>query len=150
VEDEEENEDAAAYAYFSFISDRKKGLIDAQKEVFPQNHASYCAVHIARNAQVKYGKENAKYILPLAKTFSFGMADMYLERMSGEARGYVAKIPPSQWRYTAWLENPNLPPRFGIVTPMFLSHQTLCSKEEGTDRGYTVLTKCCSKVQNVG
>jgi hypothetical protein len=43
------------YKHFSFISDRQKGLVDALKNVFPDNHAMHCAIHIARNTEVKVG-----------------------------------------------------------------------------------------------
>ena len=37
------------FSYFTFISDRDKGLIDAVSEIFPKNHHVHCTVHIARN-----------------------------------------------------------------------------------------------------
>ena len=39
------------YKYFTFISDRQKGLVNALTEVFPQNHSCYYAVHIQRNLE---------------------------------------------------------------------------------------------------
>jgi hypothetical protein len=35
--------------YFTFISDRQKGLTEALAKVFPENHSCSCAIHIARN-----------------------------------------------------------------------------------------------------
>lgn len=45
------------YKYFSFMSDRQKGLVQALQEVFPENLSCYCAIHIARNAERNLGKK---------------------------------------------------------------------------------------------
>jgi len=45
------------YKYFTFISDRQKGLITALEQVFPQNHSCFCSIHIARNTEKFYGKK---------------------------------------------------------------------------------------------
>ena len=39
-----------------------------------------------------------------------------IERITPRAREYLELIPEEQWRGTAWLDNPYLPPRFGIYT----------------------------------
>ena len=105
--------------YFSFISDRQKGLINALRKVFPNNHSYYCAIHIARNAESVAGKRLAKYVYPLSKTFSHRLSADWLEKigdMSIKGREYLEAIPDNQWRSTAWLDDTTLPPRFGIVT----------------------------------
>jgi Transposase, Mutator family len=104
------------YKRFSFISDRQKGLIEALQEVFPDNHASFCAIHIARNVERAMGKNVSKYVIPLAKTFSPMVSEVLLSKVTAAARHYLEDIPASQWRNTAWLEDPTLPPRYGIRT----------------------------------
>jgi hypothetical protein len=105
------------YHLFTFISDRQKGLLEALKEVFPNNHSCYCAVHIARNVEAGYGgPKQSKYVLTLAKTFSLSEAQKLLAAMSASARAYVEAIQQPQWRSTAWLQDEALPPRYGIVT----------------------------------
>ncbi|KAG7353752.1 MULE transposase domain containing protein [Nitzschia inconspicua] len=39
------------FCYFTVISDRQKGLIQALQQVFPDNHHCFCSVHIARNVE---------------------------------------------------------------------------------------------------
>lgn len=109
--------EGVAYNRFTFISDRQKGLIEALKVVFPNNHSCYCAVHIARNVEAKFGgPQQAKYVIPLSKTFSVTEAEQLLQAMSRRVREYVAEIEEPQWRSTAWLVDEALPPRYGIVT----------------------------------
>ena len=105
-----------AYKRFTFISDRQKGLIEALKEVFPSNHSCYCAVHIARNVEAKFGAKQAKYVVQLAKTFSTRYAEELLAVMGQPTRRYIEEIEPSQWRSAAWINDEMLPPRYGIVT----------------------------------
>ena len=56
--------------YFTFISDRQKGLIQALNKVFPDNHACHCSVHIARNMEKLSGKKVARFVHGLSTTFS--------------------------------------------------------------------------------
>jgi len=105
--------------FFTFISDRQKGLINALEEVFPDNHSCFCAVHIARNTERHAGKKVANYVMQLSKTFSRHQAAEWLIKIgefSPPGRQYLEEIIPSQWRSTAWLDDPSLPPRYGIVT----------------------------------
>lgn len=103
--------------YFTFICDRQKGLLEALHEVFPHNHSCFCAVHIARNVQMRHGgKRMSKYVLPLAYTFSPRFANELLAKMTAETRAYVEGIERNRWRNTAWLEDPTLPPRYGVRT----------------------------------
>ncbi len=109
--------EGVAYNRFTFMSDRQKGLLEALKVVFPNNHSCYCAVHIARNVEAKFGgPQQAKYVIPLSKTFSMTEAEQLLQAMSRRVREYVAEIEEPQWRSTAWLVDEALPPRYGIVT----------------------------------
>ena len=39
-----------------------------------------------------------------------------IERVSPTARNYLEGIPSNQWRRTAWLDDPGLPHRYGILT----------------------------------
>jgi MULE transposase domain len=103
--------------YFTFMSDRQKGLVEALKDIFPENHSCSCAVHIARNVhQVKFGKKMSKYILPLSMTFSPYFLEEILSKMTEDSRQYVEGIPASAWRNTEWVRDPSLPPRYGIWT----------------------------------
>jgi Transposase, Mutator family len=104
------------YKRFTFMSDRQKGLVEALKDVFPLNHSCYCAVHIARNVEAKYGKKAAKYVVELAKTFSLSYAEELMNAMGPAAKAYVGDIEEAQWRSTAWLNDEALPPRYGIVS----------------------------------
>jgi len=56
--------------YFSFVSDRSKGLLWALDTVFPENYNWFCAVHLARNAEKWGGKEVSKFVFLLSRTFS--------------------------------------------------------------------------------
>ena len=92
------------YKYFLFVSDRQKGLINALRKVFPDNHSSFCAIHLAHNTENIGGKKVSKYVHPLATTFSIHQADEWLEKIgtiSNKARQYLEEIPANQWRSTA-------------------------------------------------
>jgi Transposase, Mutator family len=102
--------------YFTFISDRQKGLRQALTDIFPENHSCYCAVHIARNVQVKFGKKMSKYVMPLSQTFSPSFSAEILSKMTEDCRKYVEDIPASAWRNTEWLRDKSLPPRYGVRT----------------------------------
>jgi len=105
-----------AYKYFTFISDRQKGLNEILQDVFPDNHVCFCAVHIARNVERSFGKNVAEYVFPLAKTFSPMLSGELMTKITAAGREYLEGIPPSQWRNTAWLADPTLPQRYGIRT----------------------------------
>jgi len=107
------------YKYFTFISDRQKGLIGALNSVFPQNHSCFCSIHIARNAEKICGKKVAKRVHKLSTTFSHLVSSGLMEeinKMSTQGARYLQEIPPQQWRSTSWLDDRRLPPRYGIVT----------------------------------
>jgi hypothetical protein len=103
--------------YFTFVCDRQKGLLQALEQIFPDNLSCFCAVHIARNVQMKHGgKKMAKYIFPLASTFSPAFAEELLAKMPVETRTYVEGIPRNRWRNTAWLQDLTLPARYGVLS----------------------------------
>jgi hypothetical protein len=104
------------YKYFTFISDRQKGLIPALQLVFPDNHSCFCVVHIQRNVQVSFGQKNSKFVFPLARTFSTVDALELLNSVSESCREYLEEIEASHWRNTAWLLDSSLPPRYGILS----------------------------------
>lgn len=107
------------YKYFSFVSDRQKGLIQALKNVFPENHSWFCSIHIQRNVDRQAGKKVAAYVHPLSISCSHRLSTQWLEKvenMNSRARIYLDDIPAHQWRGTAWLDDLGLPPRYGIVT----------------------------------
>jgi hypothetical protein len=107
------------YKYYTFISDRQKGLINALEKVFPGNHSCFCSIHIARNCERLVGSKVAKYVHSLSKTFSHREATELMrkvEQISKKVRNYLEKTTANQWRSTSWLDDPSLPPRYGIVT----------------------------------
>jgi len=115
-DDDDDDDDRIQFPYFSFISSCENGLIQALAEVFPLNHSCYCAAQIRRNIQRAYGGKVAENIIPLSKTFSLSSAEKLMKNIPARARQYLASIPSSQWRNTAWMEDSSLPPRYGIVT----------------------------------
>ncbi|KAG7363118.1 hypothetical protein IV203_026478 [Nitzschia inconspicua] len=53
-----------------------------------------------------------------------------MEQVSSKGREYLKEMPKEQWQGTAWIENPSLPPRFGIVTTnMSKSANSMLEKE---------------------
>jgi hypothetical protein len=72
--------------------------------------------HIARNVQTSFGPNTSRYVFPMAKTFSQQLFADLLSKVSPAARQYLERIPASQWRSAAWLDDPSLPPRYGILT----------------------------------
>ena len=106
-----------AHKYYNFILDRQKGLINALSEVFPHNYTMFCCIHIACNAEKFAGGKIASQVYSLSKTSSHFVAGSILDdisKISVRAREFVEDISEEQWRGTAWLDNPGLPPRFGI------------------------------------
>jgi hypothetical protein len=111
--------EAVRYKYFSFVSDRSKGLLTALRTVFPENYNWFCAIHIARNSEKWGGQRVTSDVYQLAKTFSLRYADYLLkqiEKVSKRAATYVKEIEAERWRSTAWLQDKGLPPRYGIIT----------------------------------
>jgi MULE transposase domain/Ulp1 protease family, C-terminal catalytic domain len=111
--------DRVTYKYFTFVSDRDKGLMPALANIFPRNHATSCAVHIKRNVVTKYGQNAGRDIVTISKTFSRRKEDeifQKLEKKNKSALEYILDIPACTWRSTTWLEDESLPPRYGITS----------------------------------
>jgi hypothetical protein len=126
------------YKYYMFISDRQKGLINALQNVFPQNHATFCSIHIARNVEKFAGKRVAAMVYSLSKTSSHLVAGEVLEnigRLSQRAREYLEEIPEKEWRGTAWLDDMSLPTRYGICTSN-MSESTNNMFEKARDKSW--------------
>jgi hypothetical protein len=124
--------------YYTFISDRQKGLIKALQEVFPENHKMFCSIHIARNAAKLAGKRISGLVYSLSKTTSrMAAGDIMekIERVSHSAKQYVNAIDEDQWRGTAWVDDPSLPPRYGICTSN-LSESANQMFEEARDKSW--------------
>ena len=107
-----------AYKRFVFMSDRHKGLIEALKEVYPNNLSCFCAVHIARNVEAQFGRKNAKYVLQLAKTFSTTYAEDLLASMSVKARPRH----PGRYQRSSTLESEAILPHCCCIPPTFRWH----------------------------
>ncbi|KAG7368619.1 MULE transposase domain containing protein [Nitzschia inconspicua] len=76
------------FCYFTVISDRQKGLIQALQQVFPDNHHCFCSVHIARNVEKEVGKKVAKHVHALSATFSKRESDELMAKINAiSARG---------------------------------------------------------------
>jgi transposase-like protein len=85
------------YKLFTFTSDRQKGLIQALKEAFPDNHATFCAIHIARNVERSMGKKDSKYVVHLTRKISPMLFQELMTKLTAAARLYLEAIPSSQW-----------------------------------------------------
>ncbi|KAG7363597.1 hypothetical protein IV203_026958 [Nitzschia inconspicua] len=73
----------------------------------------------SRNVEKEVGKKVAKHVHALSATFSKRESDELMAKINAiSARGkkYLEGISANQWRSTAWVDDPTLPPRFGIVT----------------------------------
>ncbi len=105
------------YSNFSFISDRDKGLLEAIKEVFPENHHMFCMEHLQRNVATNCGPLAAKCIKPMGTTYSVQEENKWwkqLKKNCPKAVEYIKNIDPECWRNTSWMKNNTLPPRYGI------------------------------------
>jgi Transposase, Mutator family len=70
------------HGYFTFISDRDKGLVQAPKDNFPTNHTTQCSIHIQRNVSTRYrGQEIQSDVYKIAKTFSFYQENKMLNKI---------------------------------------------------------------------
>jgi hypothetical protein len=95
-------------------------------------------VHIARNVEKLGGKKVSKFVGSLSATFSNRMSAQMLEeieKISSRARTYLQEIPPEHWRGTAWLDDPGLPPRYGITTSN-ISESTNNMFEKARDKSW--------------
>ncbi|KAG7370301.1 hypothetical protein IV203_028047 [Nitzschia inconspicua] len=79
----------------------------------------FCASHMGCFFRAKFGRERAKHVHALSATFSKRESDELMAKINAiSARGkkYLEGISANQWRSTAWVDDPTLPPRLGIVT----------------------------------
>jgi transposase-like protein len=110
------------HGYFTFISDRDKGLVQALKDVFPKNHTTQCSIHIQRNVAAKFSNKVAADICNISKTFSVYQENNMLDNIKESSKlayDYLVGdngIEPSKWRSTEWMKDRTLPPRYGIVS----------------------------------
>ena len=108
------------YGYFTFISDRDKGIITAVRDELPRNHHMHCTVHIARNViQRKLGIYAAKAVRIIAECYDKPKEQKQFEILlnkNKKAYNYLMAIEPNTWRSTSWMGSDGLPPRYGIYT----------------------------------
>ena len=107
------------YKYYTIISDREKGMIRACSELFPNNHHMHCSVHIARNVQKQFGNVASRIVSKIAQTYSIIEESELMDelnKLNPEIITYINNIDPNVWRSSAWTENHELPPRYGITT----------------------------------
>jgi transposase-like protein len=58
-------------AYYTFILDRDKGLVQALKEIFSADHTTQCNIHIQWNVLTKFHSSQVAFdITKIARTFS--------------------------------------------------------------------------------
>lgn len=111
-------QDATSHDAF-FIADRDKGIAALANKVFPTHHIANCAKHIERNIEIQFGKQAAKDVIMISKTFSTRQEDYLFEhtkKVNKRAESYLWGIDPKLWRGTEYTRNENLPPRHGLVT----------------------------------
>jgi MULE transposase domain len=60
------------YAYFTYVSDRDKGLLQALENNFPKNYSMQCSIHIQRNSFTQFRPKNAStQVHEISKMFSY-------------------------------------------------------------------------------
>ena len=80
-EDKEVGEEIDIYSKSAlFISDRNKGIANALRTYFPNNHLCNCLWHIKQNVMTRYGKTAPLDVTKIAKTFSSKQENFYLEK----------------------------------------------------------------------
>lgn len=87
------------------MSDRGKGLIPAVRKNFPYAKHAYCAFHIKRNVETRYGKECAKLFWGCAyakNRTSYEDSIRKLRGVNDECGDYVCEIPPEQYSIYAF------------------------------------------------
>jgi MULE transposase domain len=106
------------YSYFTFVSDRDKGIEQALSEVFPNNLSTHCVIHILHNVWQKIGIKASTNVARVAATFSARMEEELLKEtgnVSQRARNYLEDIEKYRWRSSEWVHDRSLPPQFGIL-----------------------------------
>lgn len=94
--------DEGKFGKWTFMSDRKKGLLTAFKIVFPQCEQRYCLRHIYANFKIAgfRGGDLKSHMDTAAYSFSkkyFDLAMGKLKEESEEAWEWLSKIPPKHW-----------------------------------------------------
>jgi MULE transposase domain len=70
------------HAYFTFVSDRDKGLVQALKDNFPKIHSTQCSIHIQSNVSTQFnGRGIQNDVYNIAKTFSFYQENKMLQKI---------------------------------------------------------------------
>ena len=95
------------------------------------------------------GRAIGSWFIGLSTTFSRRVATDTLRRieeLSPRAKDYLEEIPISQWRNIAWLDNPCLPTRFGIVTSNMSESSNSMFEEARTGSWLSTLDKVLGKM----
>ena len=93
---------------FLFISDRDKGLKQALTVMFPDKCEMSCASkHIEANVAQKYGKQSARYVCAIAKTFSSRRSSSLFDEIQKEKPEVVEYLEDITnagvlWRSNQW------------------------------------------------
>ncbi|XP_021721011.1 uncharacterized protein LOC110688550 [Chenopodium quinoa] len=86
---------------YTFISDRKKGLVEALQQVVPYADTRYCVRHIWANFKLQFSGSTFKELFWLAARattlFDFEVAMESIRFLSEEAYEYLANIPAKHW-----------------------------------------------------
>jgi Transposase, Mutator family len=125
------------YAYFTYVSDCDKGLLQALQNNFPKNHSTQCSIHIQHNVLTKSHPKNAStQVHEISKTFLYYQEEKMLEKihlLSPAAHDYLVGetgFEASKWRSTKWIRNKKLPPRYGITSTNISESSNLCTKKQ--------------------
>ena len=91
----------------------------------------------------------ARFVHALSTTFSKRVSTDLLQKiedLSPRAKEYLEEIPASQWRNTAWLDDPCLPTRFGIVSSNMSESANSMFEEARTGSWLNSLDKILGKM----
>jgi hypothetical protein len=99
-----------------FMSDRDKGLINAERQVFPEIPHSKCLRHLSENFKKKYGQQNSDILQHMARSYNAEDYQMFLDLLrtgeSGEEiNNWIHNADPNMWCRSLFPI-----PRFGITT----------------------------------
>jgi hypothetical protein len=107
------------------------------------------------NSKVNKNSVGAQFLMQLQLFLSLYcfyrlFAEELMTKISGAGREYLENIPASQWRNTAWLEDPTLPPMYGVKTSN-MSESTNSMFEKSRDGSWlyslhTMLSKMVERI----
>jgi transposase-like protein len=81
------------YSYFTFVSNRDKGIKQALSEVFPNNLSTHCVIHIQRNVWQKFGIKASTNVARVAATFSARIEEEFLKEIGNVSqRARIAQM----------------------------------------------------------